>query len=67
MKEALEKRAAEAREHVGPLVETAKSALRQALDVPSREELVELTQRLERAVAALERAQAQKPEGDRKP
>ena len=56
---ALEARAEKAREAAGPVVEAARTALRDALGVPSREEMLDLTARLERAVAALEKAQAE--------
>lgn len=40
-----------------PLLDAAKTIVRHVLDVPSREEVKDLTERLERAVAALERAE----------
>src|SRR2546421_6930245 len=46
------------REQATPLLDAAQTMLRRALGVPSREEFADLTERLERAVAALERAQA---------
>ncbi|HZV03411.1 MAG TPA: hypothetical protein VFF73_42295 [Planctomycetota bacterium] len=49
------------KEQAAPLIDAAKGALRSALGVPSREELDRLAERLERAVAALERAQATPP------
>src|SRR5438270_13747745 len=52
-------RTRELREHASPLLDAAKDALRQALGVPSKDELEKLAERLERAVAALERAQAE--------
>lgn len=54
-----EARAQKAREAAGPVLEAARQALRGALGVPSREEIHDLTSRLEKAVAALEKAQAQ--------
>jgi ribose 1,5-bisphosphokinase PhnN len=47
------------REQAAPLLDAAKETLRQVLGVPSRAELQDLTERLERAVAALERAEAE--------
>jgi hypothetical protein len=58
---AFEARSQQAKEVAGPVVEAARSALREALGVPSREELADLTARLERAVAALEKAQRREP------
>ena len=47
------------KEQATPLLDAAREVFRQALGVPSREEMTALTERLERAVAALEKAQTQ--------
>jgi hypothetical protein len=56
---AFAERARKLKSQTTPLFDAAKEALRQALGVPSRAELASLTERLERALAALERAQAE--------
>lgn len=56
---AFEERTRRWKERASPLFDLAKDALRQVLGVPSREEIAALNERLERAVAALERAQAE--------
>jgi hypothetical protein len=53
----LEARAAHAREVAAPVVGIAADAIRRALDIPSRGEIETLVQRLEKATAALEKAQ----------
>jgi hypothetical protein len=55
---AFEARARVAATTAAPLIDAAREALRGVLGVPSRQELTQLTERLERAVAALERAEA---------
>jgi hypothetical protein len=59
---AFAERARELQARATPVLDAARDAMRRALGVPSREELEKLAERLERAVAALERAQAERPD-----
>ncbi len=65
-REAFAARTRQWKEQATPLLDAAKQAVRQVLGVPSREEMAALTERLERAVAALERAQAEAAKSETK-
>jgi hypothetical protein len=58
-REAFAQRTRVLREQATPLLDAARDTFRRVFDVPSREELANLTERLERAVAALERARVE--------
>jgi len=55
---AFAERTRQLRARATPLLDAGRDFMRQALGVPSREELEKLAERLERAVTALERARA---------